>query len=50
MSNPTPGNLAYSVFHRLLNHAKQNGEDFNLLLSRYAMVRFLYRLSKSAPE
>jgi predicted nucleotidyltransferase component of viral defense system len=48
MSNPTPSNLAHSVFQRLLNHAKQNGEDFNLLLSRYAMERFLYRLSKSA--
>jgi hypothetical protein len=48
MSNPSPSNLAHSVFQRLLNYAKQNGEDFNLLLSRYAMERFLYRLSKSA--
>lgn len=47
MSNPSPSNLAHSVFQRLLNYAKQNGEDFNLLLSRYAMERFLYRLSKS---
>ena len=47
MSNPTPSNLAHSVFQRLRNYAKENGEDFNRLLSRYAMERFLYRLSKS---
>jgi len=47
MSNPTPNNLAHSVFQRLLNYAKENGENFNRLLSRYAMERFLYRLSKS---
>ena len=48
MSNPNPSNLAHSVFQRLLNYAKEHGEDFNRLLSRYAMERFLYRLSKSA--
>jgi predicted nucleotidyltransferase component of viral defense system len=47
MSNPTPSNLAHSVFQRLRNYAKENGEDFNRLLSRYAMERFLYRLTKS---
>ena len=47
MSNPTPSNLAHSVFQRLRNYAKEHGEDFNRLLSRYAMERFLYRLSKS---
>lgn len=47
MSNPAPSNLAHSVFQRLLNYAKEHGEDFNRLLSRYAMERFLYRLSKS---
>jgi predicted nucleotidyltransferase component of viral defense system len=47
MSNPNPSNLAHSVFQRLLNYAKEHGEDFNRLLSRYAMERFLYRLSKS---
>jgi len=30
-----------------LNRAKTNKEDFNLLLSRYGMERFLYRLSIS---
>lgn len=38
-------NLAASVHARLLNRAKQRGEDFNLLLTKYAIERFLYRLS-----
>jgi len=44
----TRKNIAHSVFQRLLNHARTNNEDFNLLLSRYGMERFLYRLSVSA--
>ena len=40
-------NLEHSVFQRLLNRAKENNEDFNLLLTRYGMERFLYRLSLS---
>ena len=40
-------NIAHSIFQRLLNRAKINKEDFNLLLSRYGMERFLYRLSVS---
>ena len=38
----------HSVFQRLLNHAKTHGEEFNLLLFRYGMERFLYRLSVSS--
>lgn len=41
-------NLAASVHHRLHNYAKANGEDFNLLLVRFANERLLYRLSISA--
>lgn len=41
----TRKNVAHSVFQRLLNRARTNNEDFNLLLSRYGMERFLYRLS-----
>ena len=41
-------NIAHSIFQRLLNRAKANKEDFNLLLSRYGMERFLYRLSVSS--
>lgn len=37
--------LAASVHARLLNRARERGEDFNLILTRYAIERFLYRLS-----
>ena len=37
--------LAASIHARLLNRAKARGEDFNLILVRYAIERFLYRLS-----
>ncbi len=40
-------NLAASVHHRLQNYAKAHGEDFNLLLVRFANERLLYRLSIS---
>ncbi len=36
---------AASIHARLLNRAKARGEDFNLILMRYAIERFLYRLS-----
>jgi nucleotidyltransferase AbiEii toxin of type IV toxin-antitoxin system len=38
---------AASVHARLLALAKSRGEDFNLTLNRYALERFLYRLSVS---
>jgi predicted nucleotidyltransferase component of viral defense system len=41
-------NLAASVRARLLNIAKAGPTDFNQVLVRYAMERFLYRLSQSA--
>lgn len=44
--NPVP-NIGHSVFQRLLNRAKKNKEDFNLLLVRFGVERFLYRLSIS---
>ena len=40
-------NLAASVRARLLNIAKAEKTDFNQVLVRYALERFLYRLSKS---
>lgn len=40
-------NLAYSVRQRLLNRAKETGQPNDLLLVRYALERFLYRLSVS---
>lgn len=39
--------LAQSVQARLLQHAKAIGVDPNLVLTRYAIERFLYRLSLS---
>jgi len=47
MTQHNKKNVAHSIFQRLLNRAKINREDFNLLLSRYGMERFLYRLSIS---
>ena len=40
-------NLTASVHRRLLNLPREKGEDFNLTLTRYAIERFLYRLSRS---
>lgn len=40
--------LAQSVQVRLVRHAKDLGVDPNLVLTRYAVERFLYRLSRSA--
>jgi predicted nucleotidyltransferase component of viral defense system len=40
--------LAASVRARLLNIAKAEQTDFNAVLVRYALERFLYRLSESA--
>jgi predicted nucleotidyltransferase component of viral defense system len=39
-------NVAASVHARLLNRARQRGEDFQFVLHRYAAERFLYRLGK----
>jgi len=40
-------NLPQSVRDRLLNLAKDRGEDYNHILIRYGLERILYRLSKS---
>ncbi len=40
-------NPGHSVFQRLLNYAKKQQVDFNLLLFRYGIERLLYRLSIS---
>lgn len=47
MSKEIKKNLAHSIFQLLYNQAKAQKVDFNLLLSRYGMERFLYRLSVS---
>ena len=40
-------NLSASVRQRLLNLASERKEDFGLVLTRYGLERFLYRLSVS---
>jgi predicted nucleotidyltransferase component of viral defense system len=40
-------NVAASVRQRLLNLSRTTGEDFQLLLTRYAVERLLYRLAGS---
>lgn len=42
------GGRAASIRARLLARAKDRGEDFSLILNRYAIERFLYRLSISS--
>lgn len=46
MTNARDG-LARSLQVRLARHAKEIGVDPNLVLTRYAVERFLYRLSRS---
>jgi hypothetical protein len=40
-------NVAASVRARLLNRARETKQDFNLVLTRYAIERLLYRISIS---
>ncbi len=44
----TLSNVGASVRQRLLNRAREQGEDYQVLLTRYAHERLLYRLSASA--
>ncbi len=46
MSMPSPARVD-SIRQRLLNHARDAGEEFQLTLDRYAVERLLYRLSIS---
>ena len=46
MSARTTG-LAQSIQSRLVRHAKSGGMDPNMVLARYAVERYLYRLSRS---
>lgn len=47
MSKDKPRNLAASVRHQLTELARKQGEDFQLVLTRYVIERLLYRLSRS---
>ena len=46
-SQPSAG-LVQSVKQRLLNRSRDRREAFNLVLTRYAIERFLYRLTQTA--
>lgn len=46
MKKKTPTNIPASVHQRLLNLAHERNEDFQRIYSRYALERFLYRLSR----
>jgi hypothetical protein len=47
VSREKPRNLAASVRQRLFNLAQERREDFGLVLTRYGLERFLYRLAQS---
>lgn len=45
--SPGPSGLIQSVQTRLLSHARTIGADPNVVLARYGVERFLYRLARS---
>ncbi|MCC6847120.1 MAG: nucleotidyl transferase AbiEii/AbiGii toxin family protein [Deltaproteobacteria bacterium] len=47
MTPEIKGNLSASVAARLLNRARQTGDDYQILLTSYCLERFLYRLAVS---
>ena len=47
MSKTNPRDIAASVRQRLTNLAHQRKEDFQLVLSRYAVERLMFRISQS---
>ena len=46
MTRGERNNIAASVRQRLLNQARESHADFNLILTRYGLERFLYRLGQ----
>jgi predicted nucleotidyltransferase component of viral defense system len=48
MSAKVPKNIATSVRHRLLNRAREDQQEFQLVLTRYALERLVFRLSRSS--
>ena len=48
MSAEIPKNVAASVRQRLMNRAREDGQDFQLILIRYALERLVLRLSRSS--
>lgn len=48
MTKRHPRNVAASVRQRLMNVARERGEEFQFVLTRYGLERLLYRLAQSA--
>jgi hypothetical protein len=47
VNTEVPKNLAASVRQRLTNRARQDQQEFQLVLIRYALERLIFRLSRS---
>ncbi|XLV73242.1 nucleotidyl transferase AbiEii/AbiGii toxin family protein [Ralstonia syzygii subsp. celebesensis] len=47
MNTTAPKHSATSIRARLFNHAKERGDDFQRVLTRYAIERLLFRLSQT---
>jgi predicted nucleotidyltransferase component of viral defense system len=47
VTSTEPRNLPASIRQRLLNLARERGEDFNFLLTAYGLERLMYRLGQS---
>ena len=47
MSRTHPVDVAASVRQRLLNRARDQGQDYQYVLGAFAVERLLYRLSRS---
>jgi hypothetical protein len=48
VSAEVPKNVAASVRQRLMNRARQDDQEFQLVLTRYALERLVFRLSRSS--
>ncbi len=46
MMGKPPKDPATSIRARLYNHAREHGDDFQRVLTRYAIERLLFRLSQ----
>lgn len=46
MSKAQPTNLPASIRQRLLNLSRERGEDFQIVLTRYAVERLLFGLGR----
>lgn len=47
MPKPTVTNVPASIRQKLLNLARERNQDFGLMLTKYALERILFRISKS---